>query len=223
MIIRADDSRHAPWVYYIFRFILWSGLKIKTRLKVYNASVVPSSGGVIIASNHASFLDPPIIGVSIKNRIVRFMARDTLFKYRALGWLLFKFGVVPLARDKGDATALKTAIRLLRSGQCVSLFPEGTRTVTGRLQEAKGGIGFLIHKSEVPVVPVFIRGTFEAWPKGAEKMRSHPVSVHFGPPISPQELMISDERGKPDFDAIAKLVMSRIAMADPDYRQSQSM
>lgn len=214
-MIKADDSRHAPWVYYLFRFILWVGLKIKTRLRAEDSERVPGSGGVIIAANHASFLDPPILGVSVRNRVVRFMARDSLFHHRALGWLLFKFGVVPLAREKGDVAAIKTAIRLLKAGNCVALFPEGTRTTTGQLQQAKGGIGFLIHKAAVPVVPVYISGTFEAWPKGAEKIKSHPVRVYFGHPISPEELMIEDEKGKPDFDAIARLVMDRINKACP--------
>jgi len=218
-MIKADDSRHAPWIYYIFRFILWVGLKVKTRLKVVGSEWVPSSGGVILAANHASFLDPPLLGVSVRNRVVRFMARDTLFHHRALGWLLYKFGVVPLSREKGDVAAIKTAIRLLRDGNCVALFPEGTRTTTGELQQAKGGIGFLINKAAVPVVPVYINGSFQAWPKGAEKIKSHPVSVHFGKPISPEELIIHDDRGKPDFDAIAALVMNRIAAADP-FRRS---
>jgi len=180
---------------------------------------VPSSGGVILAANHASFLDPPLLSVSVRNRVVRFMARDTLFHHRALGWLLYKFGVVPLSREKGDVAAIKTAIRLLRDGNCVALFPEGTRTTTGELQQAKGGIGFLINKAAVPVVPVYINGSFQAWPKGAEKIKSHPVSVHFGKPISPEELIVHDDRGKPDFDAIAALVMNRIAAADP-FRRS---
>lgn len=215
-MIRADDSRHAPWVYYLFRFFLWLGLKFKTRLRVLGSERVPGSGGVIIAANHASFLDPPILGVSVRNRVVRFMARDTLFEHKIMGWLYYKFGVVPLSRDKGDVAAIKTAIRLLKEGNCVALFPEGTRTLDGKLQSAKGGIGFLIHKAAVPVVPVYIKGSFEAWPKGAEKIRSHPVTVHFGNPISPQELLINDERGKPDFDQIAALVMKRISAANPD-------
>lgn len=207
----AREDQLTPWIYRFFRILLAVGLKIKCRLRVYGYKHVPDTGGLILASNHASFLDPPVIGVATRNRIVRFMARDTLFEHRVLGWLYHRFGVVPLARERGDVGAIKSAIRLLKQGHCVSLFPEGTRSTDGNLQDAKGGIGFLIHKAGVPVVPIYIQGSYEAWPKGARKMRSHPLTVRFGPLIAPSELDIRDIDGKPDFLAIGRHVMSKIA------------
>lgn len=209
---RSADNKFTPWIYHLFRRMLAVGLWWKCRLKVYGRDQIPAQGGIIIASNHASFLDPPILGVAARYRIIRFMARDTLFEHKILGWLYHRFGVVPLDRNKGDVGAIKAALRLLKEGHCVLLFPEGTRSVTGELQEAKGGVGFLIHKSGVPVVPAYINGSYKAWPKGSKKMVSHPVSVHFGAPIDPETLMIHDERGKPDFDGIGRLVMARIAV-----------
>jgi 1-acyl-sn-glycerol-3-phosphate acyltransferase len=211
----AKADKLTPWIYHLIRHLLALGLWIKCRMRVHGRDKIPRTGGLIIASNHASFLDPPIIGVAASSRIVRFMARDTLFENKFLAWFYHRFGVVPLDRTKGDVGAIKTAIRLLKDGQCITLFPEGTRTTTGELQEAKGGIGFLIHKAEVPVIPMYIKGSYEAWPKGAIKMVSHPVSVHFGPPISPEALDIKDERGKPDFNAIGRLVMAKIAETRP--------
>lgn len=205
------DDKLRPWIYHLFRRLLGLALRIKCGIKVHHEQLVPREGGLIIASNHASFLDPPIVGVAAKHRIVRFMARDTLFENKLLGWLYYRFGVVPLDRTKGDVGAIKTAIRLLKDGQCIALFPEGTRTLNGELQEAKGGIGFLIHKGGVPVVPAYIKGSYEAWPKGSKKLISHPVSVRFGPVISPEELQFMDARGKPDFEAIGRCVMERIA------------
>lgn len=208
---RGKADKFTPWIYRLFQRLLAIGLWHKCRLKVIGRELIPPTGGVIIASNHASFLDPPIMGVASWNRIIRFMARDTLFEHKLLGWLYHRFGVVPLDRTKGDVGAIKAAIRLLKEGHAIVLFPEGTRTTTGELQEAKGGIGFLIHKSGVPVVPAYIKGSYEAWPKGAKKLVSHPVSVQFGRPIAPESLAILDERGKPDFVAIGRLVMDRIA------------
>lgn len=207
-----NEDKLTPWIYHAFRHLLGFALRVKCGMKVYHEERVPRQGGLIIASNHASFLDPPVIGVAARHRIVRFMARDTLFKNKFLGWFYYRFGVLALDRTKGDVGAIKTAIRLLKADQCVALFPEGTRTVDGALQTAKGGIGFLIHKAGVPVVPTYIKGSYEALPKGAGKMISHPVSVHFGPVISPGELAFLDARGKPDFDAIGRCVMERIAL-----------
>ncbi len=209
--MKAERSEKlTPWLYHFFRWFLYLALRIKCRLAISGEEHIPRKGGIIIASNHASYLDPPIVGVASRYRIVRFMARDTLFETRWLGWLLTRFGVVALDRTKGDVGAIKTAIRLLKAGNCVCLFPEGTRSVDGELQEAKGGIGFLIHKAGVPVVPAFIQGTYQAWPKGAKKLVSYPVSIAFGPVISPEDLRIEDERGKPDFAAIGGLVMDNI-------------
>jgi len=201
----------SPRFYRFIQFFLWRILRFKFKVKVTGLENIPSSGGVIIASNHASYLDPPLMACPIKNRIVRFMARDTLFDHPVASWLFHRFGVVPLSRDRGDVGAIKTAIQLLKSGECVALFPEGTRTTSGELQAPKGGIGFLIAKAAVPVVPVYISGSYEAYPKGAKKIKSHPVSLHFGKTITPEELAITGPRGKPDFDAIGQLVMDRIA------------
>ncbi len=212
-----SSEKFTPWLYRLFQRLLRVSLQLKCGLRVRGDDLIPARGGVIIASNHASFLDPPIIGVASRHRIVRFMARDTLFEKAWLGFLLRRFGVVALDRTKGDVGAIKTAIRLLKEGHCICLFPEGTRTVDGELQEAKGGIGFLIYKSGAPVVPAYIGGSYEAWPKGSRKLVSHPVSVSFGSVISPDELQLADERGKPDFPAIGRLVMGKIAGLKPSF------
>jgi len=197
------------------RRVLWLVLRIKLPIRIYGLENIPVSGGVLMASNHASYLDPPLIGSPVKKRMVRFMARDTLFKNRFISWIYYNIGVVPLSRDRGDIGAIKLAIHMLKSGQCVVLFPEGTRTQDGNLQPAKNGIGFLIYKAGVPVVPVYLAGSFEAFPKGAKKIRRYPVSVYYGKPIPPEELTITNSEGKPDFETISNLVMSRIAALKP--------
>ena len=209
------ESKHTPWLYSLSRVVLRAWLKWKFRISVHGVENVPASGGVIIASNHASYLDPPLIGVPVEQREVRYMARDTLFRNPIASWIFHHIGVVPLSREKGDIGAIKTAIALLKGGACVCLFPEGTRTLDGQLQTPKGGIGFLISKAAVPVVPVYIGGSFEAFPKGAKKILSHPITVTYGPPIQPDELLIRNEKGKADFDAIGRLVMDRIARLKP--------
>jgi 1-acyl-sn-glycerol-3-phosphate acyltransferase len=205
------ETKFTPWMYAVTRVVTRSFFRWKFRITVHGVEQVPATGGVILAANHASFLDPPLIGYPIKQRHVCFMARDTLLKHPITAWLFPRIGVVPLSREKGDIGAIKSAIALLKSGECVCLFPEGTRTTDGQLQPPKGGIGFLIAKAAVPVVPVYISGTFEAYPKGAKKIRPGSLSISYGPPIRPDELLITNEKGKVDFDGIGRLVMDRIA------------
>ena len=167
-----QESQLVPWFYRFCRVVVWRWIRFKFPITVTGLENIPSTGGVILASNHASYLDPPVIAAAIKHRFMRFMARDTLFHHPVSNWLFPKIGVVPLSREKGDVAAIKNAIHMLKSGECVGLFPEGTRTLDGNIHEAKGGIGFLIAKASVPVIPVYIGGTFEAFPKGAKKIKS---------------------------------------------------
>lgn len=205
------ETKFTPWMYAVTRVVTRNFFKWKFTTTIHGVENVPATGGVILAANHASYLDPPLIGYPIKSRHVCFMARDSLLRHPISAWVLPRIGVVPLSREKGDVAAIKTAIALLKDGACVSLFPEGTRTLDGQIQPAKGGIGFLIAKAAVPVVPVYIAGTFEAYPKGAKKLTSGPISITYGPAIRPEELLIKTEKGKADFDAIGQLVMDRIA------------
>lgn len=197
-------------IYRLCQILCWLGMKLWNRFEIRGTENIPAEAGCIIASNHASFLDPPAIGTSVRQRIVRFMARDTLYKKGFANWLMVKLATIPVARDKGDLGALKKSIAVLKEGWCVGIFPEGTRTSDGELQQAKGGVGFLIAKAGVPVVPAYVHGTFNAYPRGAKWIRPSKIRVTYGPPIPPSEISaLGDGRGS--YDAIASLVMARIA------------
>ena len=163
----------------------------------------------MIAANHCSYLDPPVMAGCSNRRIVHFMARDTLFSNPVARWFFPRVGVIALDRTKGDLGALKKAIATLKDGQVIGLFPEGTRSPDGQMREAKGGIGFLIAKGNVPVVPLYISGTHAAFPKGADKLRPGRLVARFGPPISPEEIRAAMP-AKNDYEAVGALVMSRI-------------
>lgn len=180
------------------------------RLSIRGAENIPDHGGVLVASNHASFIDPPAVGVGYRKRPVHFMARDTLWKPGFLNWWMTKVGCIPVARGTGDSRALKLTIKALKEGQVVSLFPEGTRTETGELQEAKGGVGFIVKKSGCTVVPAYISGTYKAFPKGAKWIKPLKVSIFYGKPITQEEIAELGE-GREVYDQIAELIMSRIA------------
>lgn len=197
-------------LYWLARGILKLVALIWFRLECHHSERVPATGGCILTPNHASFLDPPLVGIGLRHRVVRFMARDTLFRVPLMGWAYRKIGVIAIDRNKGDLAALRSAIQVLKSGEVVGLFPEGTRTVTGELQEPKGGVGFLIAKSGVPVVPVYLDGTFRAWPKHAKWIRPTQVRIFYGEPIQPEEFDVGGA-GKIDYDQVVRLVMERIA------------
>ena len=187
-----------------FVLVLWN------RFTSRGSENVPATGGCVICANHASFLDPPVVGVGVGHRQVRFMARDSLFKGRVMNWLLPAIGVIPLDRKRGDISALRKAIQSLKSGAVIGLFPEGTRSPDGQLQEPKGGVAFLIAKAGVPVVPARISGTFRAYPKGARFIRPCKVSITYGPAIAPAEVAALAEQDD-GYTKIAQLVMARIA------------
>ena len=156
-------------LYWLARGFVYLCLLVKYRMRVFGREHVPARGGAIIAANHCSYLDPPVMGGANSRRVVHFLARDTLLSNPIAKWFFPRVAVIPLDRTKGDLGALKKAIAILKEGRVVGLFPEGTRSPDGRMRAAKGGIGFLIAKSEVPVVPLHISGTFAAFPRARRK------------------------------------------------------
>lgn len=184
-------------------------LLIWHRLRIRGAENIPDRGGVLIASNHASYLDPPVVGVGYRGRPVHFMARDTLWNSKFGAWWMDRVGCIPVSRGTGDLKALKLTIKALKEGKAVSMFPEGTRTEDGELQSAKGGIGFIIEKSGCVVVPAYIDGSFKAHPKGAKFIRPCKLTITYGKPITPEDFQALGS-GRSAYDAHAALIMQRI-------------
>lgn len=150
--------------------------------RVHGRHHIPEEGGVILAANHTSFFDPPLVGVA-SHRAVCYLARKTLLEWPILGPIFPSLNVIPVDRDGNDRSALKSIIRKLGEGEGVVLFPEGTRSKDGNLQKSQPGIGLIVAKSLVPVVPVRVFGAYEAFPKGAKKIQSSCIDVCFGAPL----------------------------------------
>jgi 1-acyl-sn-glycerol-3-phosphate acyltransferase len=151
-------------------------------LRVTGTEHVPPTGPALIVSNHQSILDPPLVGGATPRQIF-FLAKAELFRIPLFGQLIRALHARPVRREGSDPRALKTAARLLEEGRALLVFPEGTRSVDGRLGEAKPGVGMLAIMSGAPVVPTYISGTLEALPKGAVRPRRSQVSVRFGPAL----------------------------------------
>lgn len=205
---------YRPFLFCFCRRLLLLMFQLFHRWEVHGREHVPRTGGCLLAANHVSYLDPPALGCSAMKRVVRFMARDTLFKKGFGHWFMTGVAAIPISRERGDVGALKKCIQLLRQGDCVGIFPEGTRSRDGQLGTAKAGIGFLIMAAAVPVVPAYIDGTYEALPRGASWPRPKKVRVFVGPPIQPEELL-KFGKGRESYELVSQLVMDRIKALKP--------
>jgi 1-acyl-sn-glycerol-3-phosphate acyltransferase len=178
-------------------------------LEVHGRENLIEDGPALIASNHQSFLDPPLVG-SCLHREIHYLARKTLFDNAILGKLLPHLRVVGVDRDGADMSALKAVIRLVKEGGCTIVFPEGTRTHDGSLQQARAGLGLIVAKTLAPVVPVRIFGAFDAFPRSAKLPKLAPVTIVIGEPV---RFTKKDTAGDPRevYQRISDTVMARIA------------
>lgn len=164
------------------------------RTEVAGMENVPTDGAFILACNHASFLDPPIAG-SYLTRELHYFARKTLFKGR-FGKLISDLNSIPIDRDgDSDLGAFRKVFGVLKSGDAILVFPEGTRSKDGALQSVRGGVGMLACRSQVPVLPVRIFGSFDIWSRKQKLPALHKsLSLTVGPVVLPQ----SYDPGKKD-------------------------
>lgn len=179
-------------------------LKIFFRVRVSGRQHIPAHGGFILASNHISFLDPVVAGGCCP-RAVHYMARDTLFKNFFFASLIWHVNAFPVKRGSADIGALREAMRRVRRGDGLLVFPEGTRSATGDSQATKQGVGFLATKLGVPIIPVFIQGTEKALPKGSRFIRMARISIRYGQGIRIPRGMSRQDSAELVMDAIRKL------------------
>lgn len=197
-------------------FIGWSLCSIVFKLcltvKVVGRRNVPAKGSFVFASNHESYLDPVLLGTSL-HRSLNYMAQEGLFERGFLAWALPRIQAFPVRRGEGDLGAIRQALRLLTTGKPLVIFPEGTRSDDGALQNGKPGIGFIVARSGVPVVPAYIEGSREAFPKGAKMLRRSHVSVYIGKPMHFDHYVINKRKpeDKDLYQKISNQIMAEIS------------
>lgn len=175
---------------------------------------LPETGGYIVAANHASHLDPPIVGQFLP-RQVAFFARKTLWKPGIAAWWLTAVGTIPVDRDGGTSLdAIKRVLQALAGGKVVILFPEGTRSPDGEPQTPRPGVGLLACKARVPVVPARVFGSFEAFGRDGKLHLGSPVSVTYGRPLSPSDYDVPGD-GKERYAKTAERIMAAITRIEP--------
>jgi 1-acyl-sn-glycerol-3-phosphate acyltransferase len=183
--------------------------KILFRFRIVHRKRMIQTGPVILAMNHESYLDPPLAGNAC-DRAIYFLMKRSLLDVWGLGWLLRKLNVIPVDQEGMDRSALKAVIRVLKAGEGVLIFPEGSRTLDGNLQAPLPGLGLIIARTLAPVVPMRIFGAHEALPRGGRRLRLTPITVVVGQPIYFTEADIED-RGRDVYLRLTQRVMDAIA------------
>jgi 1-acyl-sn-glycerol-3-phosphate acyltransferase len=183
-------------------------LRMLFRVKVIGKEHVPSQGPAVICANHISNLDPPVVGGFIDTREIHFMAKEELFRIPFIGKIITKLNAFPVKRGGGDSGAVKHAIRLLRNGHVLGIFPEGTRSKSGELGKAHVGAALIAIKGKAPMIPVAIIGPYRLFRQ---------TKVIIGEPID----TVTFSEGKAGTDAaneLTELVMLRIKQMIDHHR-----
>jgi 1-acyl-sn-glycerol-3-phosphate acyltransferase len=178
--------------------------------RVLNKEYLNVPGGALIVANHESFLDPPLIGVAFDDAIY-YLARKTLFDHPIGGAIIRAWQSIPVDQEKPDPGSLKTVIRLLRKGEKVLMFPEGQRSWDGKLLPGQPGVGFIVAKAGVPVIPMRIFGAHKALPRGGSIFHPSEITVVAGPTWHFDPLKYPHLEGKELYQRISDELMEQIA------------
>jgi 1-acyl-sn-glycerol-3-phosphate acyltransferase len=187
------------WHFLHFVCFLWVG--VAYRYRAWGFRKVPQEGAVLLVSNHQSFLDPILVGLSVHHRQFYALARSSLFRHGAFAWLIKSINAIPVDRGAADMTAMRRCIELLQQGHALLIFPEGTRTPDGTTKAFASGTLLIVRRAKPLVVPVAVEGSYDAWPKERKLPRGGgKVGVMFGDPIPAETLL-----AMPADDALAHL------------------
>jgi 1-acyl-sn-glycerol-3-phosphate acyltransferase len=207
-------------VYYFLRGFIAFVSRLSLRRKVIGKKNMPQHSACIVVANHVNLVDSPLIGISL-GRKVHFMAKEDLFHSRIIGWLADKFGAFPVAKGKLNRRAGRTAVELLANGQALIIYPEGQRSLDGKLGPAYSGAALLAIKSDVPIVPVGIIGTAQL--KGKWWFLRRPkITMNIGQPFTLQAC--PEKPTKEMVNGMTRDIMLHIAVQLPeDYRGSYTI
>lgn len=201
-------------LYGVCHYILNCAHEATFRGEVAGLENLPADGGFLLAANHASHLDPPFIG-AVLPRQMAFFARKSLWKPGLGQWWMDGVGCIPVERDSADLAAIKRVLATLKAGRPLVLFPEGTRSPDGQLQPAKGGVGMIVCKTRVPVVPCRIFNSHIGFGRAGGFRPGTPIHIVFGRPIGP-EVYDNPADGKERYQRASERIMSAIAaLAEP--------
>ena len=213
-IVEMSSGRSAARITAFSRAVCIVVLRGIYRLRVEGLEHVPASGPLILAANHCSYFDAFILATALPYPVAQqvfYLGFETFFRTRILGWWARGVRVIPVDMDNFLVRALQASARILRGGKILCLFPEGERSADGRVRPFRKGAGILVRELRVPVLPAYIAGSFEAWPRGRTWPRLHPVRVRFGTPVAAADLLDGDgPRGADDPETVALRLRERV-------------
>lgn len=181
------------------------------KLEIIGQDNIPKREGILLMSNHLSYLDPPLVGISA-GRELHFMAKEGLFKNRLFGAILREVNAFPVKRGKPDRAALKKALSLVKEDQALLVFPEGTRGTGNKLGKPQTGAGFIAYWANCPVFPVYVKGSGIALPRNADKLRLTKLIVTFGKPINMDKFKNVSTKRREVYPLIAQEIIRKIAL-----------
>ena len=205
------------WHYSIAKSVVGAVLGTVTGWEVKGREHVPRTGGFVLASNHISFWDPPLVGSALP-REVHFLAKEELFSNPLFGWLIRSYNAIPIRRGMVDLSGMARAVETLRRGEAMLMFPEGSRMRDGELHPARPGVGMMAVNGEVPVVPCYISGSDRP---GRWLTRAVRVRIWLGPPRTWQELVGPDADitpGRALYQQVSDAVMREIGRIRAEQR-----
>ncbi len=202
--VRAERSWYYRWAQPPVKAIF----KLIFRHETRGIENLPVQEGAVIATNHASVLDPPLVGVDLP-RPVYYMAKQSLHDIPIFGSLIRAYHSFPVKRGGFDRRAMRRAVEILQKKNLLLMFPEGTRTRDGNVQDFKAGIGKIVLDAGVGVVPGYIDGTFKAWPAGKVLPRPGKTTVTFGSLINFDDLA-DEEPDRKTYRRVAERIRSAV-------------
>ncbi|MEW6601249.1 MAG: lysophospholipid acyltransferase family protein [Nitrospirota bacterium] len=209
-------NRFTDIIYNLVAVTIRTILRLNGGFEVQGKENLPSKGGVLVAANHISYLDPPLVG-SLLPRRTTFMARHGLFDIPVLGWMI-KYAAFPVDRERTRPSTIKETVKRLKGGELIALFPEGRRSDSGELMDAKRGVGMIVSLSKVPVVPVLIIGSDKALPVNAKWLKRAKVTLVIGKPMYYTSFKEGkDYSGHELHERISTLVMKEIKEMQARY------
>ena len=219
-----ERTRRAKFLWVVFTYSIKLIIGTLFRVRIHGRDRVPKSGPVILAANHTSYIDPPLIAMTMMPQFISFMAKESLFAVPVLGKAITALGAFPVRRHEGDRQSVRTALAVLSSGGFLGIFPQGARKKHGDQIQIEHGVSLLAFQGQAQVVPIGITGADKVWVGGWFPIRFPRIEVFIGEPIHWDDIVHPDSNRKQAREEFSDALSERIsALAGHDRLESTSI